>query len=81
MESITFYNNYSYLSKRESRFGDSQQEVLGMLLTAGRLLTYVDFAFGKNHPWLGPNYNTALAEGDPDAGWDLRFNINIGYYF
>jgi hypothetical protein len=52
-----------------------------MLFTAGRLLTYVDFAFGKNQPWIGPNYGAALAEGDPAADWELRFNINIGYYF
>jgi hypothetical protein len=81
LESIAFYNNYSYLAKRESLFEDSQQEVLGMLFTAGRLLTYVDFAFGKNQPWIGPNYGAALAEGDPAADWELRFNINIGYYF
>ena len=81
LESIMFYNNYSYLAKRESRFEDSQQNVLGMLLSAGRLLTYVDFAAGKNQPWLGPNYGSALAEGSPAADWELRFNINIGYYY
>ena len=52
-----------------------------MLVTAGRLLTYFDFAFGKNHPWLGPDYGSALAAGDPNADWELRFNINIGYYY
>jgi hypothetical protein len=81
LESIVFYNNYSYLRKRDSSFEDSQQNVAGMLLTAGKLLTYVDFAFGKNHPWIGSGYGAALAEGDPDAEWELRFNINIGYYF
>ena len=81
LESIMFYNNYSYLAKRESRFEDSQQNVLVMLLSAGHLLTYVDFAAGKNQPWLGPNYGSALAEGSPAADWELRFNINIGYYY
>ena len=81
LETIGFYNNYSYLAKRDSQFKDSQQNVLGMVLGAGRLLTYIDFAFGKNHPWIGPSYGSALAEGDPAAGWESRFNINIGYYF
>ena len=81
LDSIVFYNNYSYLAKSESRFEDSQQNVLGVLFNTGRLLTYVDFASGKNQPWLGPNYGAALAEGDPAANWEHRFNINIGYYY
>lgn len=81
LNSITFYNNYSYLKKKDSSFADSEMNVLGMLLAAGRLFTYVDFAFGKNQPWIGSNYQSALAEGDPDADWELRFNINIGYYY
>ena len=81
LESITFYNNYSYVKKRDSSFEDTQQNVIGMLLAAGKLFTYVDFAFGKNHPWIGSNYGAALAEGDPASDWELRFNINVGYYF
>ena len=81
VDSIAFYNDYSYLAKDVIGYEDSQQNVLGLLVTTGRLLTYVDFAFGKNHPWVGPNYGFALAEGDPNADWELRFNINIGYYY
>ena len=81
VESLTFYNDYSYLLKSESQFKDSQQNVLGMLVAAGPLVTYVDFAFGKNQPWIGPDYGQALAEGNVDDDWGLRFNINIGYYF
>ena len=81
LDSIMFYSNYSYLGKNEPGFADSKQYVPGMLFTTGGLLTYVDFAMGKNHPWIGPNYGFALAEGDPAAPWELRFNINIGYYF
>jgi hypothetical protein len=81
LDSITFYNDFSYLKKKTPGFADSQQNVAGMLFAAGGLFTYVDFAFGKNHPWIGPNYQFALAEGDPNAGWELRFNINLGFYF
>jgi len=81
LDSITFYNDFSYLRKSEDSFTDSAQNVLGALVAAGKLYTYIDAAFGKNHPWIGPDYGRALAEGDPDAGWELRFNINIGYYF
>jgi hypothetical protein len=80
-DSITFYNDFSYLKKSDDAFTDSAQNVLGALVAAGKLYTYIDAAFGKNHPWLGPDYGRALAEGDPEADWELRFNINIGYYF
>ena len=81
VDSLTFYDNFSYLKKSEQSFADSQQNVVGVLIASGKVFTYVDAAFGKNHPWLGPDYGRALAEGDPEARWELRFNINVGYYF
>ena len=81
IDAITFYNNYSYLLKSISGFNDSQQNVLGFSVAAGQTFSYLDFAAGKNHPWLGPNYGSALADGNPDAQWELRFNINLGYYY
>ncbi len=79
LDSLTLHSDYSYLRKDD--FVNSQQYVLGSLISTGRLLTYVDFAFGKNHSWLGPDYGNAFANADPDAGWHLRFNMNFGYYF
>jgi hypothetical protein len=55
--------------------------VIGVLIAAGKLFTYVDFAFGKNHAWIGPDYTLGFAEGNPSAQWEMRFNVNIGYYF
>jgi hypothetical protein len=55
------------------------------MFTAGNIYTYVDMAAGKNQPWLGSGWTNDLAEGTlegtPDADWEMRFNINIGYYF
>ena len=81
IDSVKIYANYSRLMKDIDGFPDSQQFVVGSLVAAGPLWTYFDFAFGKNHPWLGPEYGAALAEGAPAADWELRFNINVGYYF
>jgi hypothetical protein len=81
VDSLTFYNDFSTVRKTDRSFADSFQNVIGVLIASGKLFTYVDAAFGKNQPWIGPNYGRALAEGDPEAGWELRFNINIGYYF
>ena len=80
-DSLTFYNDFSYLKKREDSFSSSLQNVIGVLVSSGKLFTYIDAAFGKNHPWIGSDYGRALAEGQPDADWELRFNINVGYYF
>nr|WP_255208038.1 hypothetical protein [Myxococcus sp. AM010] len=78
---LTFYESFSLFDKANAEFETSMQNVLGMLVTAGPVYTYVDVASGKNQPWLGPAYGNALAEGDPNASWDTRFNINVGYYF
>lgn len=81
VSALTFYNDYSYMHKPETGFADTQMNVLGCMLTAGHIYTYVDWAAGKNQPWLGPVWTEALAAGDAAAKWHSRFNINIGYYF
>ncbi|MCB2183586.1 MAG: hypothetical protein KQH63_16245 [Desulfobulbaceae bacterium] len=81
--SLTFYDDYSVLDKDERSYKNSQQNVLGMAVSAGPIYTYIDFAMGKNQPWLGPGWTNSLAQGDPasDDGWHTRFNVNFGYYF
>lgn len=72
-------------------FEDSHMLVPGFLITAGNIWTYVDFAMGKNHPWLTSQFGSGLGAGHvneagqpiptDDMDWNLRFNINVGYYF
>jgi hypothetical protein len=78
---LTFYNNYSYMQKPETGFTNTQMNVLGCMITSGHIFTYVDWAAGKNHPWLGPLWDEALSTGNSNPKWHSRFNINIGYYF
>jgi hypothetical protein len=80
-DSITLYTDYSYLLKDEGSYNDSEQLTIGSLFEVGAALIYVDLAFGRNHPFIGPSYSTALAEGDPDDDWELWFNISAGFYF
>jgi len=74
-------------------FEDSEQFTLGAVMGMGDLVIYVDTVFGKGSPLIG-NKNNQLTTGgalnmDPDGtgsvdfddGWQLRFNINVGYYF
>lgn len=79
--SIQVYNDFGFMDKKLSGFKDSYMNVLGALITAGNIYTYVDFAAGKSQPWLGGDWNTSLANSESNAQWELRFNINIGYYF
>lgn len=81
LQSITFYQDYSTILKVARAFADSQQSTTGALLTAGPLYLYLDAAVGLNHPWLGPNFLSALGTGDPNADWEVRFNANAGWYF
>ena len=81
LSQITFYNDYAYLDKRNASFADTQQNILGFSVAAGDVFTYVDLAAGKNHPWLTDDFGTGLGRGVDDPDWNVRFNINIGYYF
>ena len=80
LDRISFYNDFSLLHKRTKGFRDSYQNVTGCSLSAGPILAYIDYAVGKNHAWLGPEWDNAFAAG-PNNGWHARFNINVGYYF
>lgn len=81
VSNVIIYNDFGYMDKAESNFENSMMNVTGAMFSAGNIYTYVDMAAGKNQPWLGSEWTNALAAGTPDADWEMRFNINIGYYF
>ncbi len=105
ISNITIYDDYTYTQKHqtlelngvETDFQPTQQNVLGALITAGSIYTYVDLAMGQNHPWITNDFGgTDLGTGNPEVynepltntnlpdenpAWNLRFNINLGYYF
>ena len=81
ISNLQFYNDFSFMQKKVSEFTDSYMNVSGVLVTAGNLYTYIDYAMGYNHSWLGGNFVDDFAQGNPDTKWESRFNINFGYYF
>ncbi len=81
ISSLQFYNDFGMLDKKPDEYEDSFMNVTGVLISAGNIYTYVDAAHGKNQPWLGSEWTNALGAGTADADWEMRFNINIGYYF
>ena len=78
---LEVYNDFGYMRKRNTGFDDSFMNVVGFLFSSGPIYCFVDYAAGYNHSWLGGDYVDDFAVGDPDAKWEARFNINIGYYF
>lgn len=79
LDDITVYTDLGWLHKRQSGFKDSYQIIPGIMLTTGPIFTYIDYAMGKNHPWMGKDFD-GLGKGESGT-WGSRFNINIGYYF
>jgi hypothetical protein len=79
LESVQIYDDFGALLKDDG--ATSYQNVSGALVSTKYVYTYIDFAAGKNHPWLGGEWEGALAEGDVDAPWELRFNVNLGFYY
>ncbi len=93
---VTFYNDFSYMGKMvgeeftgDDNFEASIHNITGFLVTAGPVFTYFDIAQGVNQPWLTDQFGMGLGPGhgdDPnsmfeDSEYNIRFNINIGYYF
>jgi hypothetical protein len=81
ISNVQFYLDYTLIDKANENFYDTHHFIPGMLITAGSIYTYVDYAMGKNQPWLTGSFGKGLGTGVEDAEWQKRFNINIGYYF
>jgi hypothetical protein len=74
------YNDWSRLRKVAAGYAASAQNVTGVEFGSGGWWIMLDFARGKNQPYLSPVFGNALAAGGvPSTG--NRFNASIGYYF
>ena len=81
IKSIQPYVDYSVVDKRQKDFHDTYHLVTGFLINANALQIHVDYAMGRNQPWLTSHFGQGLGQGVENARWNGRFNINIGYYF
>lgn len=75
-DNITLDDNFEY----------TIQNITGFLVSAGPVFTYFDIAQGVNQPWLTDNFGVGVGPGHEDLGlgeseYNIRFNINIGFYF
>lgn len=82
ISALSCYIDYSLLDKAPAGFADSELHTTGCAVTAGPTFTFVDIIRGKNHNFMPfGTALTAFAQGDPDAEWETRININMGIYF
>ncbi len=70
----------------DDNFESTIQNITGFLISAGPVFTYVDIAQGINQPWLTDNFGVGVGPGHEDLGlgdseYNIRLNINIGFYF
>ena len=73
---LTFYNDYNLMTDKSGGLKeDTMMNITGIMATAGNLYTLIDFASGKNQPFLGGS----LAGDNSET--NKRFNINFGFYF
>lgn len=76
ISNLTFYNDYNLMTDKSGDLKeDTMMNVTGVMVTSGNLYTHIDYAVGKNQPFLGGSMG-----GDSDAT-NKRININFGYYF
>jgi len=81
ISSLQPYIDYTMIDKKNEAFYDTEHLIPGFLISAGGIYTYVDYAMGKNQPWLTDSFGKGLGSGVEDPDWNKRFNVNIGYYF
>jgi len=70
----------------DDNFQHTIQNITGVLVSAGPVFAYFDIAQGINHPWLTDNFGVGIGPGHEDLGindseFNIRYNINIGFYF
>ena len=81
ISNIQPYVDYSLVDKANEFFYDTHHLIPGVMVTAGPIFAYFDYAMGKNQPWFTDDFGKGLGSGVEDASWNKRFNINLGYYF
>ncbi|MDO3378230.1 OprO/OprP family phosphate-selective porin [Geoalkalibacter halelectricus] len=77
ISSLTFYSDNTLIEPDKDRFNSIWQNVLGCMIAAGPVFTYVDVISGKNMIFSGGD----MVGGAGNEGRTTRVNVNFGYYF
>ncbi|WP_429884774.1 hypothetical protein [Geoalkalibacter halelectricus] len=77
ISSLTFYSDNTLIEPDKDRFNSIWQNVVGCMIAAGPVFTYVDVISGKNMIFSGGD----MVGGAGNEGRTTRVNVNFGYYF
>ncbi len=79
ISSIQPYVDYTMIDKTNKKFYDTQHLIPGFLISAGGVYTYVDYAMGKNQPWLTDSFGKGLGSGVRRSGMEqtLEYKYRI----
>lgn len=72
---LTFYSDNTFIEPDDSRFDTIWQNVVGTMISAGPVYTYIDIISGENMIFSGGDMTS------PDNERTTRLNVNFGYYF
>jgi len=79
IDSLTFYSDNTVIEPdADDKFSTIWQNVVGCLIAAGPLYTYVDVISGKDMIFMGGDM---VGSTDASHGRNTRINVNFGYYF
>jgi hypothetical protein len=77
ISSLTFYSDNTAIEPDDDALDTSWLNVLGCLVAAGPVYTYIDVISGEEMIFMGDS----LVNPDDAVDRNTRVNINIGYYF
>lgn len=78
IDSLTFYSDNTVIEPDESRFATIWQNVVGCLVAAGPVYTYIDVISADEMIFMGGDM---VGSTDASGGRNTRLNVNFGYYF
>lgn len=81
VELLRVYFDTGHLLKAVGDFPTSHQLVAGVYVLAGPVHVSVDAAFGKHHPWIGPDYGAAFGRGSAEPRFYRWINLNTGFSY
>ncbi len=77
LDSFTGYNDFSVFVKDKDHFNHSFLNTTGLAIGSGPIFIYLDFIQSRNMVFFDGG---SLAGGGNDE-WNLRMNLNLGYYW
>jgi hypothetical protein len=78
---LTFYSDNTIIDPDEGSWDNTWQNVVGCMISAGPVYTYIDVISAENMPFMGGSMVDNADGWQSSNNRNTRININVGYYF